>query len=120
MTNDLVRRNGKWGVPVTLVSEKRYNFSRCLGYFAAVTPDLVHEMSEAARSMPFYWIDDVFMYGFVPKRIQVKLDNIRAGMLRKKMEDFVKCVETKGKQCPIWVLFADYQKFPYIYELLQK
>uniref|UniRef100_A0A2C9M6D8 Hexosyltransferase n=1 Tax=Biomphalaria glabrata TaxID=6526 RepID=A0A2C9M6D8_BIOGL len=68
-SNDKVRREGKWLVKRSQIPEDRYFFTHCLGYFVALTPDLVPKIEYSARRTTFFWIDDIFIYGFVAKKV---------------------------------------------------
>ncbi|KAK0057260.1 lactosylceramide -n-acetyl-beta-d-glucosaminyltransferase, partial [Biomphalaria pfeifferi] len=68
-SNDKVRREGKWLVKKSQIPEDRYFFTHCLGYFVALTPDLVPKIEYSARRTTFFWIDDIFIYGFVATKV---------------------------------------------------
>ncbi|CAL1534840.1 unnamed protein product [Lymnaea stagnalis] len=119
LKNDVVRRVGKWRVSETLVAEAKYTFPHCLGYFAAITPGLVYDVSEVSKRTPFFWIDDVFIYGFVMSRIRgVNFLPAKEGSLRKKHAQFERCLLVNGPRgCPSWLVIGDPKSFKKLYHL---
>lgn len=67
--NARVGRTGKWRVGKNLFANSTYQFPYCAGYFIIITTDLLAPMYKAAKTLDFFWIDDVFMYGMVPDYI---------------------------------------------------
>ena len=47
----------------------RFPFDYCPGFFVVITPDLIQPMMDAARVVPFFWIDDIYLYGLLPLAI---------------------------------------------------
>ncbi|GFS03834.1 hexosyltransferase [Elysia marginata] len=64
--NAPVGRTGKWRVAKDLYANNIYHFPYCAGFFIIITTDLLAPMYKAAKTIDFFWIDDVFMYGMVP------------------------------------------------------
>lgn len=48
---------------------KSYPFPYCNGYAVLVTPDVIRAMFRAAYATPFFWVDDVYLYGMLPARV---------------------------------------------------
>ena len=57
----------KWAVDQQLFKGfDTFPFPHCKGYFVAMTGDLVEPMLKVAKITPFFWIDDVYLYGLLP------------------------------------------------------
>ncbi|XP_035826997.1 beta-1,3-galactosyltransferase 5 [Aplysia californica] len=109
--NDPVRRAGRWRVSQAEINATRYRFHHCLGYFAALSPGLIPRMHAAAKQLQFFWIDDVFMYGMVPKLLgDVKFDR-KSNPWTRNAGLFEDCLEVKGDKCPHLVTIANFRKF---------
>ncbi|KAH9492158.1 hypothetical protein Btru_026435 [Bulinus truncatus] len=119
-SNDRVRRDGKWSVNRSDMAEDRYLFQHCLGYFVALTPDLVPKMDAAARKTHFFWIDDIFMYGIVAKKVGVEFVKMNSQMPRWREGKFVACLKDHGNRCKLLTLITKPEKrFKYLYSLIQ-
>jgi beta-1,3-galactosyltransferase 1 len=61
--------NNKWFVAKELfVGEKTYP-EYCEGFMVAFSNDLLPSLFKSAMLTPFFWIDDVYLYGLVPRNI---------------------------------------------------
>ena len=64
---EIFRSMSKWSVAKTdFRNLTHYPVSHCAGYFVVLTTDLIQSMLEAARFTPFFWIDDVYLFGLLP------------------------------------------------------
>ncbi|KAH9503631.1 hypothetical protein Btru_067021 [Bulinus truncatus] len=116
--NDLVRRHGKWFTSVAEIPETHYNFRHCMGYFAALTYDLVPKMAEVGRRTLFFWIDDVFVYGFLAKKLGADFVNVYRETSRGKSGRFEDCLKTQGPKCKLMVFVThNIEKFPQFFSL---
>ncbi|KAK6968344.1 lactosylceramide -n-acetyl-beta-d-glucosaminyltransferase, partial [Biomphalaria glabrata] len=119
-SNDKVRREGKWLVKKSQIPEDRYFFTHCLGYFVALTPDLVPKIEYSARRTTFFWIDDIFIYGFVAKKVGAKFVNIYRKMARWNKKKLVSCLQTQGRKCTILTFITKkHGDFIYLQSLFQ-
>ena len=65
------RYDDKWSVDKDLFKGfDHFPFSHCRGYYVVMTPDLVQPMLDVAKITPFFWIDDVYLYGLLPLTIR--------------------------------------------------
>ncbi|GAB1601606.1 beta-1,3-galactosyltransferase 2-like [Argonauta hians] len=46
-----------------------YPITYCNGYAVFISPNLIRGMYQAAFSTPFFWIDDVYLYGLLPAKM---------------------------------------------------
>ena len=59
-------------------AEAIYPFDFCAGIFVIISGDLIRPLLQAAKTVPFYWKDDVYLYGMlvsVLKDVQVSPRN---------------------------------------------
>nr|KAG5701061.1 hypothetical protein BaRGS_008782 [Batillaria attramentaria] len=62
-----ILRTGKWKVDDHLFRGlRRYPFTYCSGFAMGITGDLIPSLYQAAFFAPFFWIDDVYLYGILP------------------------------------------------------
>lgn len=68
-SNVIHRYNSKWDVSILEFSNHlSYPFNFCAGYLVILHTELVKELYEVSKSTPFFWIDDVFVYGILPEK----------------------------------------------------
>ena len=68
-----------------------FPITHCNGFFLIMTPDLIRPLLEAARITPFFWVDDIYLYGMLPYTVgDVNFVDI---------EDHVALNYTKGYEC---------------------
>ncbi|CAG5122489.1 unnamed protein product, partial [Candidula unifasciata] len=99
-TSPIVRGTGKWQVHEDeFRGQNYYPFDYCNGYFVIITPDLIRPMLNAARLNPFFWIDDVYLFGILPATVgSVKFVNINKQVtLSFKVGE--KCFNDNGAGC---------------------
>ncbi|CAL1546691.1 unnamed protein product, partial [Lymnaea stagnalis] len=106
-----VGRTGKWKVERGLFSNSSYPFPYCAGFFVIVTPDLVRSMYEVGKSIEFFWIDDVFLYGMVPATIK-NVHFAQVGrwkkMVTESYRDWKNCMKRKGQAgCTYWAVLTN-------------
>ena len=89
-------KNSKWYVDASQMPElKRYK-RYCRGYFVAFSTELIPYLYEASKSTPFFWVDDVYLYGILPSRITgVVYKSLGRDQLTMQSPVLVKCMKTK-------------------------
>ncbi|KAL3864731.1 hypothetical protein ACJMK2_006388 [Sinanodonta woodiana] len=71
LTNEIIAREGKFAVDSDYFpGYQRSPLQYCAGPFVLMPRDIVPEMYEAAKSTPFYWIDDLYLFGVLPNQIR--------------------------------------------------
>ena len=101
-----VMRYGKWKVDDNeFVNITHYPFAHCKGFFVIITADLVTELYAAAKTTPFFWIDDIYLFGILPDKVVnvtfVPLDNLNLNQ-----ETAIRCFNSTEIQCPLLVANA--------------
>ena len=112
--NAPVGRTGKWKVEKDLFANNTYHFPYCAGFFVIITTDLLSPMYQAAKSMDFFWIDDVFMYGMVPEvlgGIRFWQIGLKSRKITETYRHYKQC-KKKGKisGCSYWAVLTDGDK----------
>ena len=101
-----IQRTGKWKVEENdFFNMTRYPFPYCLGYFVILTGDIIGQLYEAAKVTPFFWIDDVYLFGILPE----KVGNITFLPLKEKKNDehtAVICYVSREKPCDLVATYA--------------
>ncbi|KAL3864846.1 hypothetical protein ACJMK2_006496 [Sinanodonta woodiana] len=70
LLNETIARDGKFAADLDYFpGYKRSPLQYCAGPFVLIPRDIVPEMYEAAKSTPFYWIDDFYLFGILPNQI---------------------------------------------------
>lgn len=58
------RHEGKWKVDEEeFKNMTHYPFTHCNGPFAIITGDIISDLFQATKLIPFFWIEDVYIYG---------------------------------------------------------
>ncbi|XP_052278245.1 beta-1,3-galactosyltransferase 1-like isoform X3 [Dreissena polymorpha] len=69
-TSEIQREKGKWKIDASLFPNmKHYPVTYCNGYFVILTGDLISSLYEASRTTPFFWIDDVYLFGLLVDKV---------------------------------------------------
>ncbi|XP_065929901.1 beta-1,3-galactosyltransferase 1-like [Magallana gigas] len=81
-TSRIMRENGKWKVHANQFKNMtHYPVPYCNGYFVLISADIIHPMYKAAFSTPFFWVEDVYLYGLLPAKIgNVQFTSITANL----------------------------------------
>ncbi|KAH9520322.1 hypothetical protein Btru_060494, partial [Bulinus truncatus] len=107
----VVGRTGKWKVEKGLFPNSSYPFPYCAGYFVVLTPDLIRPMYQYGKTIDFFWIDDVFLYGMVPAAIKgVHFTQVgrKKRLISESYLDYSSCVKKKGHEgCSFWAVLTD-------------
>ncbi|KAK6183916.1 hypothetical protein SNE40_006486 [Patella caerulea] len=70
---------------------KTFPVVHCFGFFVIISPDIIESLYRASSFTPFFWIDDVYLYGLLPFQIgNVNHENIEMNISRN---------SHYGKQC---------------------
>lgn len=70
-TAPIFRGPMKWKVDKNdFVNLTHYPFPHCKGFFVVISHDIIKELFEAAKVTPFFWIDDIYLFGQLPEKIK--------------------------------------------------
>lgn len=69
-TSPIVRDKSKWQVNRDeFKNMTHYPVPYCNGYFVIMSPGIIRELYRASFLTPFFWVDDVYLYGLLPFKI---------------------------------------------------
>ena len=99
-----VLRNDKWKVePHLFYKRKFFPYDYCSGFLVLFTSDMIQPMYEASKVVPFFWIDDVYLFGMLPSAVGgVTYHNLELGKyLSLSGVEALNCTQTLGTSCPM-------------------
>lgn len=68
-SNVIHRYNSKWDVSILEFSNHlSYPFNFCAGYLVIMQSKLIEQLYAVSKLTPFFWIDDVFVYGILAEK----------------------------------------------------
>lgn len=118
-----IQRRGKWRVESHIFSSREaYPYDYCSGFVVAMTTDLVQAMYMAAMRTPFFWIDDVYLFGMLPSVVggvtfyNYALD--RNITLSDKVA--MNCTLSQGSQCPIFATYISDQHYWTYWDMIKE
>ncbi|XP_062604138.1 beta-1,3-galactosyltransferase 1-like [Saccostrea cucullata] len=69
-TSPIMRQKSKWQVNEDQFKNMtHYPITYCNGYFVLISADIIRELYKSSFLTPFFWVDDVYLYGLLPARI---------------------------------------------------
>lgn len=104
----IIRENdSKWFVQNDEFKDmKRYPHTYCSGFTVFLSTDLVPMLYHAAIGSPFFWVDDFYLFGLLPSKIQgVVHDGLRPNLTLRFPEGF-NCYQEQGRKCQYVVMPA--------------
>ncbi|XP_069129730.1 beta-1,3-galactosyltransferase 5-like isoform X1 [Argopecten irradians] len=105
-TSPIARDKSKWMVKRDeFKNMTHYPVTYCNGYFVIMSPSIIRELYRASFMTPFFWVDDVYLYGLLPYKIG-KVKHIPfTSNLTLNQEAGVKCF-TGNKTCHYLAAYA--------------
>jgi hypothetical protein len=107
-TMPIIRQNSsKWFVKADEYrAYTNYPAAYCSGFAVLLSPDLIPKLYQAAKSTPFFWVDDFFLFGLLAtRRKSVTYQQLR-GNLTFMHPEAVKCYKEHHDQCRYMVMPA--------------
>ena len=109
------RFQAKWSVPDTVFpGMTHYPFQYPNGLFVIMSRDLIRPMVEAARKVPFFYLEDVYLYGLLSDVIgnvtMVGLNGFLNGKGRRSMRGGYDCFSRLGASCDVIAVFDGGEK----------
>ncbi|RUS78620.1 hypothetical protein EGW08_013626 [Elysia chlorotica] len=112
-----ILREGKWKVDTRMFSKmSTFPYDYCSGFVVLLSSDLMGPMHQAATTTPFFWIDDVYLFGMLPSVVggvtfyNYALDK-NVSLNDKKT---INCTMEQGARCPIFgSIIADHNYWRY-------
>lgn len=105
-TSPIQRKEGKWRIDDNeFKNMTHYPVTYCNGFVVVLTSDIISEMYKAAQSTPFFWVDDVYVFGMLPDKIG-GVQHIGLPNLNLNEQEAIRCFERKNTTCPLLVANA--------------
>lgn len=105
-TSLIQRDKGKWVIDASeFKNMTHFPVTYCNGFVTILTQDIVKEMYDAAKVTPFFWVDDVYLFGLLPDKIG-NVTHSPLPNLNLNENDAIKCFESKDKPCRLLVANA--------------
>lgn len=105
-TSVIQRDKGKWVISENEFKNMTYfPVTYCNGFVTVMTHDIIKEMYETAKVTPFFWVDDIYLFGLLPDKIG-NVTHSPLLNLNLNEKDAIKCFESKDKQCHLLVANA--------------
>lgn len=110
-TSPIMREKSKWMVHANQFKNMtHYPVPYCNGYFVLISADIIRPMYKASYLTPFFWVDDVYLYGLLPAKIgKVEFTSITAN-LTLHQETGLKCY-TGNTTCKYLASYAEKQDY---------
>ena len=108
-TMGIVRKNdSKWFVSNNhFRGLDAYPTDYCSGFMVLFTNDLIPALYQSSKVTPFFWVDDVYLYGLVPGNVPgMKYIGLKGGWHQLGGQDAIKCYKNETETCPFLVAGA--------------
>ena len=105
LTSTIMRdETAKWYVDDSYFpGQSRYPFPYCNGFFVIMTSDMVRPLLEAMQLVPFFWVDDVYLFGMLPLLIG-HVNMIEYGVFIRGYYQMLNCLKQEGRNCEMMVI----------------
>ena len=98
-----IMRSGKWKVEENeFFNLTRYPFSFCKGFIVILTNDIIEQLYETSKITPFFWIDDVYLFGILPDRV-ANITHVPLNGLNLNEKKGLECFNATETNCPLLV-----------------
>ncbi|KAI8793233.1 beta-1 3-galactosyltransferase 1 [Biomphalaria glabrata] len=118
-----ILRTGKWKVePHVFSKHKTYPYDYCSGFVVIMTTDLMGPMYQAAMTTPFFWIDDVYLFGMLPNVVGgVTYYNYALDKNMTLKENLAtECTKTQGPRCPIFASIVNDKNYTSLWNTIKE
>ena len=96
---EAIHRTGKWTVEKNEFPKMRYwPTPYCPGFFVIMTADIIPELYEKAKIVPFLWLDDVYVFGLLASKA-TGITRIMLKDISFKQKVSLKCFQPRDKHC---------------------
>lgn len=84
-----------------------YPTDYCSGFLVLFTNDLIPALYQSSKVTPFFWVDDVYLYGLVPGNVPgVKYIGLKGNWHQLGGQVAIKCYKNETETCPFLVAGA--------------
>ena len=93
-------KKSKWFVNENEFKGKRFYPRYCSGFFVMMTNDMIPDIYKSAFVTPFFWVDDVYLYGLVPSKVKgISYTGLKPGSFNLGPVGALKCYRNSSRVC---------------------
>ncbi|KAK6182283.1 hypothetical protein SNE40_010000 [Patella caerulea] len=119
--NSHIRRFGKWSVRRSQFRGlQRYPWPYCGGFVVVMNGELIPELFHVVQTSPFFWIDDVYVYGVLRHKVKdaVIKDMPKHFALVTNTVSVINCLRNKKLNCDFVAGMANEASFKTVWGLM--
>ncbi|KAK3609347.1 hypothetical protein CHS0354_024891 [Potamilus streckersoni] len=96
-------KNSKWYVASDFFRGYQFYPQYCSGFGVIISTDIIPFLYRAAYLTPFFWVDDVYLYGMLPSKVKEVTYISLARNVSLNFDKGLQCIENTIKQCPFLI-----------------
>ncbi|KAL3856708.1 hypothetical protein ACJMK2_011431 [Sinanodonta woodiana] len=96
-------KQNKWYVPPDFFSGHRFYPQYCSGFAVIISTDIIPYIYKAAYLTPFFWVDDVYLYGMLPSKVKDVSYISLADRFSLDFNKGLECFENNLQLCPFLI-----------------
>ena len=100
-------RKSKWHVDESHFRGQKFYPRYCSGFMVMFTNDVIPAIYRSASLTPFFWVDDVYLYGLAPGNVPgIHYNGLKKGSHQLNGQSAVKCYRNASRTCDFLVAGA--------------
>ena len=104
-------KKSKWYVKENEFKGQKYYPRYCSGFFVMITNDAIPAIYRSAYLTPFFWVDDVYLYGLLPTKVQgITYTGLKRGTFNLSPVTALDCYRNVSRVCDYLVVGARTQE----------
>ncbi|KAL3856608.1 hypothetical protein ACJMK2_011343 [Sinanodonta woodiana] len=96
-------KKNKWYVDSDLFRGYKFYPRYCSGFGVIMSTDIIPFIYRAAYLTPFFWVDDVYLYGMLPSKIKDIAYISLAGNFSLNFKKSLDCIDNTTQKCPFLI-----------------
>ncbi|KAL3856609.1 hypothetical protein ACJMK2_011344 [Sinanodonta woodiana] len=96
-------KKNKWYVDSDLFRGYKFYPRYCSGFGVIMSTDIIPFIYRAAYLTPFFWVDDVYLYGMLPSKIKDIAYISLAGNFSLNFKKSLDCIDNITQKCPFLI-----------------
>ena len=93
-------KKSKWYVNENEFKGQKFYPRYCSGFFVMITNDVIPAIYQSAFKTPFFWVDDVYLYGLLPGKAEgITYSNLKKGSFNLAPINTLKCYRNASRVC---------------------
>lgn len=100
-------KTSKWHVDENHFKGQKFYPRYCSGFMVMITNDVIPAIYRSAKLTPFFWVDDVYLYGLAPGNVPgIHYTGLRKGSHQLNGQAALKCYRNSSRTCNFLVAGA--------------